>query len=246
MIAFALFSSCRTDSVEQDVCRLVDLAVLLAPIPYSMSTSSQGPDSVYNNWKTFVSRTRPQQAALLGGSSEGTEASVPFVLRDESIRYNVLQEVLYDICNETLTEVCYEVVCLSFGCLSRKNYLTQSAGHIFGYYPQPSSAQNNIHWDQFKGPLMKFDFGSVEANTEHYGQPTPPVYDLSKLAVDLALFYGSDDPTAQSLINGGPNLLPAHRIVFQRNVTGYGHADFVWGVDAPSTVFPDIVTLLRK
>lgn len=217
----------------------MDLAVLLAPIPYSSSTPSQSPQAVFSQLQSIVTGDASKNA-------DSSSVSVSFPLRDQSIRYDVLRDGLYAICNQTLTQVCYEVICLSFGCLSRQNYLPQSAGNIFGHYPQPSSAQNNEHWDQFTGPLMKFDFGSDELNMDHYGQTTPPVYDLSKLAVDVALFYGSDDPTARSLINGGLHLLPARRVVFQRNVTGYGHADFVWGADAPTNVYPDVVTQLRK
>ena len=185
-------------------------------------------------------------AANRGDAYDTTTTSVQLPLRDESIRYDVLRDGLYAVCNQTLTEVCYEVICITFGCLSRKNYLSQSAGNIFGHYPQPSSAQNNEHWDQYTGPLMKYDFGSDELNTANYGQPNPPIYDLSKLGVNVALFYGSADPTAQSLINGGPDLLPVNRIVFQRNVTGYGHADFVWGADASTNVYPDVLAQLRK
>lgn len=240
---------------------MVDLAVLLAPIPYSSSTPSQSPDAVINQWQSIVktnadiaSADTDTDTATAIQSSVGPKPTqtnsqsvgVQLPLQDESIRYDIIRDGLYAICNNTLTEICYEVICVTFGCLSRKNYSPQSAGNIFGHYPQPSSEQNNKHWDQFKGPLMKFDFGTSELNTEKYGQATPPIYDLSKLSVNVALFYGSDDPTAQSLINGGPNLLPAHRVVFQRNVTGYGHADFVWGVDAATNVYLDVLNQLRK
>lgn len=39
--------------------------------------------------------------------------------------------------------------------------------------------------------FQKFDWGSAEANQQHYGADTPPMYDLGKLSVPTALFAGA-------------------------------------------------------
>ena len=70
-------------------------------------------------------------------------------------------------------------------------------------------------------------------------------YPLGELRVDVALFYGSDDPTSASVAPGRA-LLPPERVVFERNVTGYGHADFTWGIDAHRTFFPDLERLFGE
>lgn len=51
--------------------------------------------------------------------------------------------------------------------------------------PAGTSTMNIMHWAQgVETPnFQKFDWGSEEANQQHYGQDTPPQYDLGKLAV---------------------------------------------------------------
>lgn len=54
-----------------------------------------------------------------------------------------------------------------------------------------------IHWSQGvrKETFAKYDYGCEGGifgckNEEHYHQKTPPVYDLSKIKVPTALFFG--------------------------------------------------------
>lgn len=44
------------------------------------------------------------------------------------------------------------------------------------------------------GKLHKFDYGTEEANLEHYGQRNPPEYDASKIiSKSISLWYGAND-----------------------------------------------------
>ena len=38
-----------------------------------------------------------------------------------------------------------------------------------------------------------YDYGTPEANLKAYGIPTPPVYDLKKVTVPVAAYYGDND-----------------------------------------------------
>lgn len=231
VIGFALFSSC---AAVPATCAKVDVAVMLAPIPYGINTAAAAAPVLHS-----------EQALHVRVPGTNTPAP-PINIRNQEYKYDLAQTALHAFCNEARSKICYDVVCLSFGCLAPTNYLPQSSDNIFGYYPQPSSDQNNLHWDQFVGPLTYFDFGNASLNVLHYGSATPPVYNVSAFAVDLALLYGSDDPTAASLTNGGRALLPQDRIVYERNFTGYGHADFVWGIDASQTVYPEVLQLFEQ
>ena len=55
-----------------------------------------------------------------------------------------------------------------------------------------------IHYAQLhkKDNFVKYDFGSEEENSHHYGSPIPPNYDLSKVSAPLALFFGENDDLA--------------------------------------------------
>ena len=41
--------------------------------------------------------------------------------------------------------------------------------------------------------MQKFNFGSSSANEAHYGQPTPPLYDLRRVNAPTYLFYSDSD-----------------------------------------------------
>jgi hypothetical protein len=43
------------------------------------------------------------------------------------------------------------------------------------------------------GEMPLFDWGSKEANQEHYGEDTPPKVDLSKIQMPTAMFVGTED-----------------------------------------------------
>jgi lysosomal acid lipase/cholesteryl ester hydrolase len=59
--------------------------------------------------------------------------------------------------------------------------------------PAGTSTLNIQHWAQgvVTPNFQKFDWGSAQANQEHYGQDTPPQYDLGKLAVRTMLHFSA-------------------------------------------------------
>lgn len=83
-------------------------------------------------------------------------------------------------------------------------------------------------------------------NQKHYGQPTPPNYNLSNVNVNLALFTGSQDafadPQDVALLK---QLLPRSP-VFEHNEASYTHLDPIWGMDAHVKIYPLVVELAKK
>ena len=51
------------------------------------------------------------------------------------------------------------------------------------------------HWKQIfdTGKFEAFNYGSSKENMIHYGQSTPPLYDLSQIRVPVRLFGGTSD-----------------------------------------------------
>ncbi len=77
-----------------------------------------------------------------------------------------------------------------------------------------------LHWEQgiLSPTFQKFDFGSEELNTQHYGSSVPPLYDLSKLAVKTALFSGGHDYLADPIdVQRLVDELPADMVVLHNN-----------------------------
>lgn len=63
--------------------------------------------------------------------------------------------------------------------------------------PSGASYRNIIHYaqlnDQKTETFQRYDYDSSEENTKHYGQPTPPQYDLGLLDFPIAIFGGTKD-----------------------------------------------------
>ena len=59
----------------------------------------------------------------------------------------------------------------------------------------------------------------------------------------MALFTGSQDWLANPRDVEGllPKLKKTGKLVFLKNIDSYDHFDFIWGMDAPSVVYKDIL-----
>ncbi|XP_057431460.1 triacylglycerol lipase 2-like isoform X1 [Lotus japonicus] len=119
---------------------------------------------------------------------------------------------------------------------------------LLDHEPQPTSTKTLIHLSQMvrTGKIAKYDYGDPGQNMQHYGQPVPPVYDMTKIPNEFPLFlsYGgqdmlSDVQDVQVLLNDlkdhdGDKLV----VVFRED---YSHADFVLGVNANELVYDPLM-----
>lgn len=66
---------------------------------------------------------------------------------------------------------------------------------MVGHNPSGTSVMNMEHWKQAfdHGNFQAFDYGTAQANNAHYGQPSPPVWDLKNIRVPVRLIAGSSD-----------------------------------------------------
>lgn len=78
-----------------------------------------------------------------------------------------------------------------------------------------------------------------------FSQATPPQCKLDQMRVPIALFYGSDDwLVVPEDINRLIQLLP--NIVTKRNIDGWTHLDFIFGLGAAGDLYEEIVNLIQK
>ena len=99
------------------------------------------------------------------------------------------------------------------------------------------------------GRFEAFDYGT-RGNLVHYNQSTPPSYRLDSLGVPITVYWGGNDwlSTPEDI---GKILLeltknpdgPEVRDVF---IPYYNHLDFVWGLDAASVIYSDIVRFFER
>lgn len=102
-----------------------------------------------------------------------------------------------------------------------------------------------------EGTIEMYDYGSEDDNNSHYGQSTPPQYNITSIPNDLPLFlsYGgkdllSDVEDVQTLID----TLSGHDldklVLLYRD--DYAHLDFVYAVNAKDLVYDPLIAFFRQ
>jgi pimeloyl-ACP methyl ester carboxylesterase len=90
-----------------------------------------------------------------------------------------------------------------------------------------------------------YDYGSPSENKVHYNQTTPPLYDLTKIKVPVALYWGGKDwladPTDVQFIRKNlPN------IVDDYDIQDYDHLDFIWSINANEVFYKRMIHLMNS
>jgi lysosomal acid lipase/cholesteryl ester hydrolase len=110
--------------------------------------------------------------------------------------------------------------------------------HIYSY----TSVKAVAHWFQIQqaGRFQMYD-DAQHGRGASYRPYRTPAYHLSNLKCPVALFYGGADtlPNFKSLLD---ELDP----VYVRREPELEHLCFMWGKDCHTTIFPDVVRLLRQ
>merc|ERR1712179_265085 len=91
-----------------------------------------------------------------------------------------------------------------------------------------------------------FDYGK-RGNLKHYGQNTPPLYNLSYCTPPTGLFWSNNDYLADpldvsKLFDELPNLVVNHEIELKE----FNHLDFVWAIHARELVYNYVLEYLSQ
>jgi len=115
--------------------------------------------------------------------------------------------------------------------------------------PSGTSAKEIAHYAQAVryGTDCMYDYGR-DGNIKRYGQPTPPVYDVTKIpdSVPISLFTGGNDILADPKDVTTLTQLLGKKVVHLNNRPEYTHMDFTWGILAKTEIYPDLIALLNK
>lgn len=104
---------------------------------------------------------------------------------------------------------------------------------LVGHDPSGTSVMNMEHWKQSlnHGTFQAYDYGSTRENNAHYGQPYPPIYNLSNIRIPMHLFAGTSDLLADITdVNFLWDSLNSEVKSFLK-VYNAGHCTFMWGID---------------
>lgn len=117
--------------------------------------------------------------------------------------------------------------------------------------PAGTSTWNIIHWAQMRqsGRVQMFDFGNANANRRHYGQDTPPIYNISRIRnVPIYMYYSESDWLGDAVDVRGTLLkqIPGEWIKLARNLPHFNHFDFIWGLLAPKEIYAEIIQVVTN
>ena len=159
----------------------------------------------------------------------------------------LIRELAALVCPLDQAVICRDFIFLLCGWDLKNLNETQVPVYV-AHTPAGTSTQNIIHWAQLLSAkkIQKFDYGP-KGNMAHYNSTTPPEYDISGIAVPVALVAGGNDflgdPRDVEWLEGqlNPDIIKAN--IFYDD---YNHLDFVWGVDANVRVYSKMVALLES
>ena len=145
------------------------------------------------------------------------------------------------------TSLCTDVMFTITGA-DRAN-LNSSRVQIYECYnPAGTSVKNALHWAQLivGQDLKMFDYKSVTANKKHYGQDTPPVYNITGLRVPTFLVMGGEDWLADPQDEIWLFSRIGHAVSKTMMIDYYNHVDFIWGLDAPNKIYYPVIKYMKS
>ncbi|CAL1393620.1 unnamed protein product [Linum trigynum] len=121
------------------------------------------------------------------------------------------------------------------------------------YEPQPTSTKNLLHLSQMvrRGTITMYDYDNEGQNVKRYGQPSPPVYDMTRIPKDLPLFLtygGTDGITSDKDVQILLGSLKDHmgdKLVTQF-IDNYAHADYVMADNVREKVYDPLLGFLNQ
>ncbi|KAF8414164.1 hypothetical protein HHK36_002163 [Tetracentron sinense] len=222
LIALAAFS-------QEQLLNMLRSAALLSPIAYLSHMPSP------------IARTAAENFIAEGYYWLGIDEFDP--------KGEAVAKLLKTICKKPGIN-CYDLLTSFTG---KNCCLNSSSIDVFlDHEPQSTATKNMVHLAQMirGGTIQMYDYGDEDKNMEHYGQATPPVYNMTSIPDDLPLFlsYGGQD--ALSDVDDVQVLLDnlkdhdGDKLVIQYR-EDYAHADFVMAVNAKQVVYDPLMAFFR-
>ncbi|GFZ09854.1 hypothetical protein Acr_21g0004530 [Actinidia rufa] len=100
------------------------------------------------------------------------------------------------------------------------------------------------------GTIAMYDYGSEAANNKQYGQPIPPVYNMTSIPNGVPLFLGyggqdmiSDVKDVHTLLDSLKDHDADKLVLLYREE--YAHVDFVFGINANQVVYDPLMSFFK-
>uniref|UniRef100_A0A1I8C115 Uncharacterized protein n=1 Tax=Meloidogyne hapla TaxID=6305 RepID=A0A1I8C115_MELHA len=155
------------------------------------------------------------------------------------------QEFARVICGKDWQKpTCLNIMFLIGGTDSRQ--LNETRVTVFTTHaPAGTSTRNIAHWSQMhnSGLLRKFNYGR-RGNNKHYGQNTPPIYNLTNISnVPIYLYYSEADwlATKKDVEETILQQIPKENIKRAKDLPNFNHLDFIWSQNAAEEIYNEII-----
>jgi len=151
------------------------------------------------------------------------------------------------ICNSPLRGICENAIFLLCGYDYAQLNSTRLPVYIY-HTPDATSLQNIVHFVQMirANKFQWQDYGP-EKNMAHYGQNTPPLYNVTKITTNVTLFWGENDYLSDPadvlwLTSQLKHLAFNYHVPYPK----FAHMDFVWGLDAKKLLYNEVLSVMTK
>lgn len=154
-----------------------------------------------------------------------------------------------NICAQKLWgyKLCAEMLFFQLAGEDKEEFEPNMFYSLIGHYPTGSSRKNILHLVQLanKRKFARFDYG--DRNLEVYNSTVPPVYDLTKVTMRVALLVGKNDKitplsNVELLRKQLPNIV-RYQVMERKK---FNHMDHIWGKNMHKYLFPQIFDILSE
>jgi len=228
MTIFALFGNATNpNSPGFDLVNKINLFVALAPVAF-----------LGNLTAPFLHQmaAEPELEIILELGVKGTFEDSGFITSKLPI-----------ICSH-IPKDCDDLICFAVGCENTTNYNVSRVPFYLHEWPAGTSVQNLLHYAQAVSSnlFQQFRYMTIEQNEKHYHQPTPPQYSVENFNLPTIVYHGGNDKLAVpidvemllSKLGTAPEAVDF--------IPHFGHADFVWGLDAAKLIYLPVINRLAS
>ncbi|XP_046584376.1 lysosomal acid lipase/cholesteryl ester hydrolase-like [Haliotis rubra] len=172
-----------------------------------------------------------------------------FKHRDFLPHNEILQLLADTVCVDDYTRfLCSNVLFLIAGYDVSNLNKTRLPVYI-SHTPAGTSVQDMVHFAQGvrSKAFQMYDYGSAADNQKHYNQSTPPLYDVNKMDTPVYLFYAENDWLADVQdVKLLMSKLTRGQLQGSFYVPKWNHLDFIWGKDAATVVYKNIIDIIKR
>jgi lysosomal acid lipase/cholesteryl ester hydrolase len=119
---------------------------------------------------------------------------------------------------------------------------------LFSHTQVGTSKKNMLHYLQLftTGKFQQFDYGLFK-NLEVYGTATAPLYDFTKISMDVYVLSAKNDKIAPPRnIDTWQHLLPNCKRNYQMKSASFNHVDFMWGLKGHVITNKYVIKILNE